>query len=66
MVSALSGAVIVKIDGNLLTYRQKCDKCGTLGALSPTIQKPTGRATHQNYFRCFNCGNNQDIRIYGE
>lgn len=66
MVLALTGAVIVKIEGDLMMYKKRCEKCGMLDLETITAQSPRHESIHESSFRCFKCGTYQNIRIRGE
>ena len=60
MATAIQGAVIVKENGPLISYKQKCDKCGNIS--SNTTSTSIGNKLSTN-FRCTKCGNNQKVEI---
>ena len=62
---ALRGAVILNQDGNLVTYKEKCESCGHV---SPGERKTSidGWGTYTSAFRCFKCGTNQKGEIRAE
>ena len=64
---ALSGAILIKEDGRMMTYEKKCDRCGALQPGSTYTQSPTGSSTTlQSSFRCFKCGSQVQVRIRGQ
>ncbi len=66
MPTVLQGAVIVKKDGLRISYKQKCEKCGTIrnGSINTTVPSRSSSKYTSN-FRCSKCGNNQKIEIQG-
>lgn len=64
MISALTGAVIINV-GSLMTYKKKCENCGTLESGTTSEPPPQQGHTRQFSFRCPKCGNHQEVRIYG-
>ena len=61
MATAIQGAVIVKDNGSLITYKQKCEKCGNVS--NNTTSTSIGSKLTTN-FRCSKCGNNQKVEIH--
>ena len=64
MAAALSGAVVVKQDGKRVTYKKKCESCGTV-APGSTTTTVSPNSTLRSSFRCTKCKTNQKIAIQG-
>lgn len=65
MVIAISGAVIVEQSAHQMTYKRKCEACGTVQAGSEITSSPGKHVALTTQFRCPKCGNNQKVVIQG-
>ncbi len=66
MPVAIQGAVIVKTNGLQISYKQKCEKCGTVSGSQTSTTAPTSSSSKlTSSFRCSKCGNQQKIEIQG-
>ncbi len=64
MPIALQGAVFTKQEGQRITYKKKCEKCGTVS--QGTVQMSiSANAKTTSFFRCGKCNNNQKVEIQG-
>ncbi len=64
MATILSGGVITKESGSQITYRLKCDKCGTVEHSESQVTVSKG-STSTYTRKCMKCGNQQKVIIKG-
>jgi uncharacterized Zn finger protein len=62
-MATISGGVITKQSGSSITYKLKCDKCGTVDHSESTITSNGGTDAYTK--RCSKCGNQQKVIIKG-
>lgn len=67
MAVVLSGAVIIKQSGDMLSFKGKCEKCGAVQYGTTIIGVPGHNVTHTERFTCSNskCSNVQKVAIKG-
>ncbi|MCC6838651.1 MAG: hypothetical protein IT230_00685 [Flavobacteriales bacterium] len=59
-------AVIDHQNGSQMSYKNKCEKCGTMSSSINTLSVPGPRQMYTNNFPCMKCGNQQRVEIIGE
>lgn len=62
----ITGAVIANQNGSQMSYKNKCEKCGTTSSSTNTVSVPSKGNKYTNNFRCMKCGNQQRVEIQGE
>ncbi|MBL7940351.1 MAG: hypothetical protein JNL43_13405 [Flavobacteriales bacterium] len=62
----VQGAMIANQNGSQMSYKNKCEKCGTMSTSTTTASVPGPRQKYTNNFRCVKCGNQQRVEIMGE
>jgi hypothetical protein len=67
MPTAVKGALVLSTKGDRISYRDKCDRCGTLGSgfHESIIQKNT-TMRGSFAFVCFKCKKPQEVEIRGD
>lgn len=66
MPIAIQGAVITKKEGLKISYKKKCDKCGTLSSTTTsTTASSSSSSKSTSTFKCIKCGNMQKVIIQG-
>ena len=58
------GCIIIREQGGTIVYRDKCESCGWVGSTEHHVGNPGGAILNSG-FRCFSCGKQQEVRIYG-
>lgn len=59
---AITGGVISKQNGSSITYKLKCEKCGSVEHNENTVTVTKG-VTEVSTKKCSSCGNNQVIKL---
>ena len=61
----VTGAVIANQNGSQMSYKDKCEKCGTTSSSTHSAAVPSKGNKYTNNFRCMKCGNQQRVEIIG-
>jgi len=61
----IQGGLISKEEGNTISYKVKCDKCGSVEPSESSVNITKGVTEVYNE-RCSACGNNQTIKMKHE
>lgn len=65
MATAMRGAIILEEDASSITYKEVCNDCGSEQGGSTTRSQLDSSQSVESAFRCFSCGNRQDLVIKG-
>ena len=57
----MTGGKIVRTDGIVVTFRQKCEKCGFVYDFNKTTIVPAYSSRKVRPFTCSECGNYQEV-----
>ena len=61
MATAIEGCIVLGMDGNLVRYQKKCEKCGYVD--SSKLKTGTVFTTWHGSFNCPKCKNHQKMTI---
>jgi predicted Zn-ribbon and HTH transcriptional regulator len=59
----MTGGVIVDERGTVVTFRQKCEKCGYVFDWNKTTIVPAFSSRKVRPFTCPQCGNYQEVKV---
>lgn len=61
MAIEMTGGEIVRERGTVVTFQQKCEKCGYVYSFNKTTIVPAYSSRKVRPFTCENCGNYQEV-----
>ena len=59
----MTGGKIVRTDGIVVTFRQKCENCGFVYDFNKTTIVPAYSSRKVRPFTCSECGNYQEVEV---
>lgn len=63
MAIEVTGGIIVNERGTVVTYRQKCERCGYVYDYNKTTIVPAYSTRSARNFTCPECGNYQEVSL---
>ena len=61
MAAEMTGGKIIRTDGIVVTFRQKCESCGFIYDFNKTTIVPAYSSRKVRPFTCSECGNYQEV-----